>query len=446
MTRRAALGALGAVGGVAALGAVLWPGGGGGGVPRGRVELRYWEKWTGAEGAAMARVVEKYNQSQDRAWVRMLTVSDITSKAMVAIGGGDPPDVVGLYTYSVPIYAEARAVMALDEFARGAVLARTPYLPAVRSLLEHDGHTWAGVNTIYTLALYANARALRGAGIARPARTLEELDEHNRRLTSVGADGRIERAGFLQNVPGWWPYFWPCVSAGSLYDEKTRRATIDSDACARAYAWVQGTAGEFGAERTRAFAGAFARSIHSASDPFISGRQAMIVQGPWLAAFAKAANPALEYTVAPVPVEARVYEPELPTGLLEADVLMIPRGCPHPEEAFDFLLFTQRPEVQEELALAHAKPSPMSVVSPGFAGAHPNPGVAVHAAIAASPRVSVLPRTRVCKQYTDLTIPAFEAIWSGADVTAELSRVAALAQEQIDHDGAMRARREGARA
>jgi len=389
----------------------------------------------------MARLVERYNQSQSRVWVRMLTVSDISSKAMVAIGGGDPPDVVGLYTYSVPIYAEAKAVMALDEFTRASELARTPYLPAVRSLLGYDGRTWAGVNTIYTLAMYSNTGVLRDAGIEHPARTLDEIDEHNRRLTTVGADGRIDRAGFLQNVPGWWPYFWPCASAASLYDDQAQRATIDSDGCVRAYEWVQRTAREFEPERTRAFSGAFARSMHSASDPFISGRQAMIVQGPWLAAFAKAVNPRLAYSVVPVPVDASVYDPEQPTGLLEADVLMIPRGCPHPEEAFDFLLFTQRSEIQEELALSHAKPSPMNVVSPGFNAGHPNPGVAVHAAIAASPRVSVLPRTRACKQYTDLTIPAFQAIWSGADARSELSRVAVRAQQLIDHDGVMRARR-----
>jgi hypothetical protein len=139
-----------------------------------------------------------------------------------------------------------------------------------------------------------------------------------------------------------------------------------------------------------------------------------------------------------------VFDAERPTGLLEADVLMIPRGCPHPEEAFDFLLFTQRRDVQEELAIAHAKPSPMRVVSEGFEARHPNPGVGVHAAIAASPRVSVLPRARVCRQYTDLTLGAFEAIWSGADVRGALSGVRGRAQELIDHAEAMRAKRAGA--
>ena len=37
-----------------------------------RVELEYWEKWTGFEREAMARVVDAFNQSQDRIHVRFL--------------------------------------------------------------------------------------------------------------------------------------------------------------------------------------------------------------------------------------------------------------------------------------------------------------------------------------------------------------------------------------
>ncbi|MFN9975620.1 MAG: hypothetical protein ACK58T_37575, partial [Phycisphaerae bacterium] len=32
---------------------------------RGRVVLDYWEKWTGHEAAAMKKIVDAFNQSQD---------------------------------------------------------------------------------------------------------------------------------------------------------------------------------------------------------------------------------------------------------------------------------------------------------------------------------------------------------------------------------------------
>lgn len=114
LTRRTALGALAA----GAAGWALLPSRprSHAGVPRGRTEITYWEKWTNREGEAIQAVVDRFNQTQSRIWVHRIPVADITSKAMVAIGGGDPPDLVGFFTYNVPQFAEAGAIMAMDEF------------------------------------------------------------------------------------------------------------------------------------------------------------------------------------------------------------------------------------------------------------------------------------------------------------------------------------------
>jgi len=418
-------------------------------VPSGRVELTYWEKWTGLEGLALQRLVDRFNASQDRIWVHLIPIGDIDAKAMVAIGGGDPPDLVGLYTYNVPGYAEARAVMALDEFVGGTERGgggsegswEGVYAPGVRELLWHEGRRWAGVNTCYTLALYYNRAMVKTAPT-----TVAELDSLGESLTRRDGQGRITRAGFVQNLPGWWPYLWPSMFEGTLFDAGTNAATIDSPACVEAFEWIGATAGRLGVAPTRAFAAAFGRSMHSAQDPFISGKLAMIVQGPWVGNFIAAMNPGLEYGVAALPVSgamaARADERN-PVGLLEADVLMIPRGCPHPEEAYEFLCFHQQQREQEQLAIDHFKPSPMAAVSAEFLARHPHPGIRVHNAIVASRNATVLPRTRAWKQYSDLTIAAFDAVWGGADAGATLTQVNARAQGLIDAAVERRREREG---
>ena len=75
-------------------------------------------------------------------------------------------------------------------------------------------------------------------------------------------------------------------------------------------------------------------------------------------------------------------------------LLMIPKGCPHPEEAFEFLLFTQRRDVHERLAAEHFKPSGLRSVSPEFVSKHPHPFIQVHNDLMQSPRARVQPRTR----------------------------------------------------
>jgi multiple sugar transport system substrate-binding protein len=396
--------------------------------------LNYWEKWAGLEAEALQAVVDRFNHSQERIWVHLVPIGDIAPKAMVAIGGGDPPDIVGLYTYNIPGYAEAGAVMALEDFARLGEIDPDRYSPGVRALLRHRGRQWAGVNTCYTLGLYYNRAMLREAGHDpdRPPRTVSELDDLGARLTRFDDQGRIERAGFLQNLPNWWPYSWPIMFGGRLYDPAGDRATVASPACVAAFDWLRESAARYGVGATRAFADGFARSIHSAGDPFISERVAMIVQGTWLANFIRAFNPTLDYACAPVPVTDAILDPEHPTGLLEADVLMIPRGCPHPEEAYVFLLFMQRQDVQEELARAHCKPSPFVEMSPDFIATHPNPSIRVHDRISKSPNVQILPRTRVWKQYGDLIGSVFDSVWSGADPAGELARIQARAQQLMD--------------
>ncbi len=377
-----------------------------------------------------------------------MPVSDITSKAMVAIGGGDPPDVVGLYSYSVPTYANARAVMPLDEFKSVSALDPELYLEGVRDLLWHEGRPWAGVNTCYTLAMYYNRSLLREVGHDpdRPPRTIEALDALSSRLTRFDSDGRIERAGFLQNVPGWWNYFWPIMFGGRLYDDATRTATCAEARCVRAFEWIGATAKRYGIAATTAFASGYGRNIHSAQDPFMSGRMAMIVQGSWLANFIRQLTPSLDYAAAPVPVSPDLLDPERPAGLLEADVLMIPRGCPHPEESFQFVSYMQRQDVQEELATAHCKPSPIRRCSPGFLENHPNRSIRAFDAIARSPAVQVLPRTTAWKAYSDLLNPAFDRVWSGSNAAATLASVQSRAQQLIDTADQRRRERDLARS
>ena len=61
---------------------------------------------------------------------------------------------------------------------------------------------------------------------------------------------------------------------------------------------------------------------------FLSGKIAMIVQGPWLANVINTFAPGMDYGVAPFPVETPLYHPDRPVGILESDVLVVPPCVP----------------------------------------------------------------------------------------------------------------------
>ncbi len=446
ITRRAAVGALAAT----AAGAAIWPRTprSHADISRGRLVLDYWEKWTGAEGAALDRVVDRFNRTQDRLWVRRVPVADIVPKAMVAIGGGDPPDLVGLYSFNIPQLAESGAAIPFEELGAGAeALDPEMYAPSVRRLLTYQGRQWAGITSCYALGLYCNLDHFQQAGLDpdRLPRTIEELDAAAARLTLRNDRGGLDRTGFQQNLPQWWPYFWPILFGSSLYDPGSNRATIAEAPGIAAFAWIQNTAARLGIDASRALARTFDRSYHTPGDPFFSGRASMIIQGPWLANFARRSAVNLRFACAPPPVEAALLEPAAPLGMVEADVLVVPRGGRHPAEAWRFVRFMQRQDVQEELAAAHGKSSPLRGVSPGFAAAHPNPFVGVFDSIVKSPRALVLPQTRVWQQYADATNGAFDAAWAGQAVAPLLAGIQSRAQQLMDQ-AARRGSARGARA
>ena len=157
LTRRAALGALGA----GAAGFILFGPRGRQDIPGGRIVLDYWEKWTRHEGDAMERVVDAFNASQGRIWVRYIVVSDIGQKSLVSIAGGNPPDIIGLYAFNVTPYAESGAILPLDDRAAGAGMSLEQYTPGVRRVMVHKGKWWATVNTAGSVALYYNRAAFR---------------------------------------------------------------------------------------------------------------------------------------------------------------------------------------------------------------------------------------------------------------------------------------------
>jgi multiple sugar transport system substrate-binding protein len=83
----------------------------------GRLVLDYWEKWTGLEGRAMIKIVDEFNASQDRIFVRYFSTSGIDQKTKVAIAGGDPPDIVGLWNPNVAGFAASGAILPLSDIA-----------------------------------------------------------------------------------------------------------------------------------------------------------------------------------------------------------------------------------------------------------------------------------------------------------------------------------------
>jgi ABC-type glycerol-3-phosphate transport system substrate-binding protein len=364
------------------------------------VVLQYWEKWTGNESESMQKIVDDFNNTegkQKHIYVQYLSMSNISQKMLTATAAGVPPDVAGLWQDYLAQLAALGALEPLDDLAaqHDPPITASIYKPVYWESCHYDGKLYSLVSTPATVALFYNkdifaeeAGPLRAAGLDpdRAPRTLQELDAYAKVLDKweIDSDGNkhLIRAGYVPMEPGWYINQMSIWFGQDIWDDKARKFTVNSPAVLNACEWVQSYANRLGIDAMNRFAGSN-KDFNTPQNPFMSGRVAMEMQGPWMANFIKHVMPSLDghYGVSPFPSAVGMQN----VTFCPFDTLMIPAGGKHKKEAFDFIAFVQRQDEMEKLCSLHCKNSPLAQESPGFIKNHPNPYIQVFEDLASSP-------------------------------------------------------------
>jgi maltose-binding protein MalE len=134
-------------------------------------------------------------------------------------------------------------------------------------------------------------------------------------------------------------------------------------------------------------------NFQSPQNPFLSGQIAMVLQGVWMYNFIDKFAPSMEWGAAPFPASDPEKYPMV--TLTECDILCIPKGAKHPDEAFEFIAYVNTQKEMEKLNLGQRKFSPLATTSPDFIKAHPNPYIQLFLDMARSPHAKYVPRIQV---------------------------------------------------
>lgn len=381
--------------------------------PPGPVHIAYWEKWTGFEGDAMQAVVDAFNKKQNRIHVDLLTVSNIENKTLLAVAGGSPPDVAGLYGPNVAQYADDRAILPLDDFCKRYHISAADYVPVYFNIGYYDNHIYSLPSTPASTALHYNKQMFREAGLDPECypKTIEEMDADAAKITTW-KNGHIDKAGFMPAEPGWWNWGWGDVFGGELWDGKSK-ITANSKENVRAFTWIQSYSKKYGATELSTFRSGFG-NFSSPQNAFLSGKVAMELQGVWMYNFIDQYDPQLEkpqLNWAAVPFPHPADRPDLADmTFADEDVLVIPRGAKHPEEAFAFIAYVESQEGMELLCLGQKKHSPLAHVSDGFYKQHPNPYIRLFADLPGKSTVRTPPKMGIWPEYQAELNDAFEEV------------------------------------
>ncbi|MCB0825786.1 MAG: ABC transporter substrate-binding protein [Armatimonadetes bacterium] len=396
----------------------------------GRVVITYWEKWSAFEKEAMEAVVNEFNDSQEKIFVKFVSVAGISNKITLATAGGVPPDVAGLFGGNLAQYAYHESVMPLDELAAESGISPDDYIPVYYDMCTYRGKLWALPSTPASTALHFNKAILREVGWdpENPPKTIEELDKLDK-LAAIKNGDKMERMGFLPTEPGWWPFAWGPLFGGQLWNGYDKLTLTDPDVI-RGYEWFGSYAEKYGSGTVQSFKEGLG-TFNSPQNAFMDGRVATVMQGVWMANFIEMNNKDLEWAAAPFPTPADRPDLVNPT-IIDLDILVIPRGAKHPKEAFEFIKFVQSQKGMELLCMGQKKNSPLKKVSKEFIENHPNPYVQLFTDLAYSPNVIVPPKTPIWPQLSQEIRTATEKINGGTDPKEALQDVQNKMQPLLD--------------
>ncbi|CAN5595642.1 extracellular solute-binding protein [soil metagenome] len=400
-------------------------------LPKDRVVVDYWEKWTGNEEAQMREIVDDFNNSvgvQKGIFVRYVSISASNQKVMVSTAAGVPPDIAGLYDNNLVQFAAMDALEPLEDLARERGIVASYYKPVFWNACNYDGHLYGLISTPMAVALHynkkmfaENAEKLRAAGLDpdRPPETIAELDAFARVLTTFDSAGKVEVSGYLPLEPGWFINTTCYWFGADFFDEKTHRFTLTDPKVVQAYEWIQSYSKWMGKDAINDFKSGFG-NFDSPQNAFLAGQVAMEQQGPWMANFIYKLKPQMSTVKWPKeleltkPLAERLenYEwavaafPSAVPGMKDVtycgfDALCIPKGAKHKKEAFEFIAYVNRQEVMEKLNKLHCKSSPLAKVSEGFLKDHPNPYVDVFERLSASPNAKAMAQIPIMPQVLD---------------------------------------------
>ncbi|MFC4597534.1 ABC transporter substrate-binding protein [Cohnella hongkongensis] len=256
-----------------------------------KTEFLFWTPFSGADGAFMKDIVEKYNASQDSYKINFVIQpsGEYYKQLDVALSAGkESPDLAIMHVDQIPTYASKGQLQPMDGIAAQAGMAKSDYVeaPVEYSTIEDQ---WYGIPLdIHPLVMYYNKDLFEAAGVTAPPTNRAEFEDAAKKLTDEGKG----QYGYV--VPTLWPqqFIFPTLvwqNGGELWDGTD--VAYNSPEAVEMVAWLRGLIDE----------GISPANVQQDGENtlFLQGKNAIQFNGPWMKSQFDEAG--LNYGIAPVP-------------------------------------------------------------------------------------------------------------------------------------------------
>jgi multiple sugar transport system substrate-binding protein len=278
--------------------------------------------------------------------------------------------------------------------------------------------------------LFYDRARFAAAGLTDAPRTIGELTDHAKRLTTRRADGSLDVVGFMP-LFGFYENFVANFAHmfGARWVDAAGRSILAADpAWANMLRWQKELVDWYGIDDLRRYMAEVGEEW-SATNAFHAGRLAMVIDGGWRVAMLARQAPGLDYGTAPAPVHESV--PELyGSGYLNGSIIGIPVDADHKAESWKLVRYLAT-DVEALAKLSNGlRNVPSTLASLASPLLDPDEHFAVFLDISAHPLCSTAPITALGAQYQAI-VATFLEEWQSGTSTDLLAGLRAV-DRQID--------------
>ncbi|HZG83565.1 ABC transporter substrate-binding protein [Paenibacillus sp.] len=264
---------------------------GGGGGAASTKEILFWTPFSGADGAFMQDMVDKYNASQDAVKVNFVIQpsGEYYKQLDVALSTtGERPDLMIMHVDQIPTYVSKGQLAPMESLAQAAGIKKEDYVEAPVEYSTIDGK-WYGIPLdIHPLVMYYNKDLFEKAGIAAPPSNMAEFEDAIQKLTDPGAGVY----GYV--LPTLWPqqFIFPTLvwqNGGDLWNGSD--VAYNSPEAVEMVKWM----------RSLVERGISPGNVQQDGENtlFLQGKNAIQFNGPWMKGQFDEAG--INYGIAPMP-------------------------------------------------------------------------------------------------------------------------------------------------
>ncbi|KJC64603.1 ABC transporter substrate-binding protein [Agreia bicolorata] len=265
----------------------------------GPVSLTFWHGYTEADGGVLDDIVKDFNASQSDVTVttQTKTWAVIDDTLLPALSSKNGPDIVAMTSDRLPVYAQKKALVDLDDFYSQSSSNTSALKPEAVAMETVGGKKFGVPSGFVPLSVIYNKTLFAAAGITSFPTTWDEWVADAKKLTvDSNGDGTPEQYGLaLPDHATVGNGIWPSLfegNGGSITNDDGTESTIDSAENVETLTyWSK-------AIQNDKISPTGLDGI-AADKLFTAGKTAMEIGGPWMAGVAQSSN--IDYGIAAIP-------------------------------------------------------------------------------------------------------------------------------------------------